>query len=1018
MNRLLITPKNVEKDTPIATAAATASLEQDTVPAAAPPPAAERAAPPQPPVLLEIDTDVSLDGTPAREWLVVTPDTLTVRGVGFQPANSSVGLQPAKNGPPLRTIPWPDVEQVRTTAGVGGGTLQVKTDGDWVDLVRYSNAFATRFHKVSRALEGVVGQYGRQDVGSTDSRQDACSTGGADFQPAKNSTGGAGFQPAKALLLFDDALDPPRCPSCSLRLQTREQSCPRCMQKGRILARVGELLAPYTRGAILLCLLTLLGVVAELVPPKLQQYMVDNILSQGAAEGAAGQTLPDFKTALLVVVLALAFSRIVLSVVGVLKGRLATAIGTGLTGTLRAEMVTKLQDLSIAYYDRHQVGSMISRVAHDSEVLHGLMHQLTGGFLLQIVQLVGVGAMLVWINPKLALFTLIPVPLVLLGSWVFWRHVYPRHYRLWDASSKQMAALSGMLSGIRVVKAFAQEPRESDRFKKASDHLSNWRLWVEQTNSTYAATMQLVFGLGGLIVWYVGGRDVIGGQMTLGQLIAFLAYLAMFYAPLGALSNFTTWLTSFLSGSQRVLELLDTPVTIAEAERPVPWNDVQGAIRFDNVTFGYDRNQPVLRDVSFDVKPGEMIGIVGRSGSGKTTLVNLLGRFYDVQEGRIEIDGIDLRDLSTKELRERLGIVFQDSFLFRGTIWKNLSYGRPNATIEQGLVAAKAAGAHDFLCRQPLAYETLLGEHGAGLSGGEKQRLSIARTLLYDPRILVLDEATSNIDAEAEKSIQEALAVLIKGRTTIAIAHRLSTLRNADRILAFDRGKLVEQGTHAELLAADGIYARLVKIQTQVSKQPTVDTLLLEDEEKPAADAAEEEATPKNTLRWLDPTEHAFRLGNHGRIELVGQGTTGRQDACPTGVFVVRTFPATHPAEYLSVRGWNDSGEEIEIGMMRSLADWPAESQEVVRTALKRRSLVRTIERVHDVKLGHGYLDFDVETDVGRQKFTTRWTGSQAIDFGPDGKMLVDTEENRFVVPQVSALPAPDREKFLHYVYW
>jgi ATP-binding cassette subfamily B protein len=985
MNRLLITPQNDEKDTPIATA--TASLEQDTIPAAASPPAAERAAPAQPPVLLEIDTDVSLDGTPAREWLVVTPHDLTV----------------TDRGATLRQIPWPEVDQLRTTAGVGGGTLQVKTDGDWVDLIRYSNAFATRFHKVSRALEQA-----KDDIASQ-------------TKPLLLAAGGSGSNHT------DDALDPPRCPSCRLRLETREQSCPRCMQKGRILARVGELLAPYTRGAILLCLLTLLGVVAELVPPKLQQYMVDNILSQSAAEGAAGQTLPDFKTALLVVVLALAFSRVVLSIVGVLKGRLATAIGTGLTGTLRAEMVTKLQDLSIAYYDRHQVGSMISRVAHDSEVLHGLMHQLTGGFLLQIVQLVGVGAMLVWINPKLALFTLIPVPLVLLGSWVFWRHVYPRHYRLWDASSKQMAALSGMLSGIRVVKAFTQEPRESDRFKKASDHLSNWRLWVEQTNSTYAATMQLVFGLGGLIVWYVGGRDVIGGQMTLGQLIAFLAYLAMFYAPLGALSNFTTWLTSFLSGSQRVLELLDTPVTIAEAERPVPWNDVQGAIKFDNVTFGYDRNQPVLRDVSFDVKPGEMIGIVGRSGSGKTTLVNLLGRFYDVQEGRIEIDGIDLRDLSTKELRERLGIVFQDSFLFRGTIWKNLSYGRPNATIEQGLEAAKAAGAHDFLCRQPLAYETLLGEHGAGLSGGEKQRLSIARTLLYDPRILVLDEATSNIDAEAEKSIQEALATLINGRTTIAIAHRLSTLRNADRILAFDRGKLVEQGTHAELLAADGIYARLVKIQTQVSKQPTVDTLLLEDEEKPAA---EEKATPKNTLQWLDPATHTFQVGN-GRIELISRplapqadllgsacGTSGLLSSGLLSVFIVRTFPATHPEEYLSVRGWNDSGEEIEIGMLRSLADWPAESQEVVRTALKRRSLVRTIHAVHDVKLGHGYLDFDVETDVGRQKFTTRWTGSQAIDFGPDGKMLIDTEENRYVVPKVSGLPAPDREKFLHYVYW
>ena len=978
MNRLLISPEiapeNAEKDTPIATA--TASLKQDTIPAASPPPAAEGAAPPQPPVLLEIDTDVALDGTPAREWLVVTPDALTVRGVG------------------LRHIPWSQVDQIRTTAGVGGGTLQVKTDGDWVDLLRYSNAFATRFHKVSRALEQAKDGIASQTT------------------PLLAAAGGSASHHG------DDALDPPRCPSCSLRLQTREQSCPRCMQKGRILARVGELLAPYTRGAILLCLLTLLGVVAELVPPKLQQYMVDNILSQSAAEGAAGNSLPDFKTALLVVVLALAFSRIVLSIVGVLKGRLATAIGTGLTGTLRAEMVTKLQNLSIAYYDRHQVGSMISRVAHDSEVLHGLMHQLTGGFLLQIVQLVGVGAMLVWINPKLALFTLIPVPLVLFGSWVFWRHVYPRHYRLWDASSKQMAALSGMLSGIRVVKAFAQEPRESDRFKKASDHLSNWRLWVEQTNSTYAATMQLVFGLGGLIVWYVGGRDVIGGQMTLGQLIAFLAYLAMFYAPLGALSNFTTWLTSFLSGSQRVLELLDTPVTIAEAERPVPWNDVQGAITFDNVTFGYDRNQPVLRDVSFDVKPGEMIGIVGRSGSGKTTLVNLLGRFYDVQEGRIEIDGIDIRDLSTKELRERLGIVFQDSFLFRGTIWKNLSYGRPQATIEQGLAAAKAAGAHDFLCRQPLAYETLLGEHGAGLSGGEKQRLSIARTLLYDPRILVLDEATSNIDAEAEKAIQEALAVLVRGRTTIAIAHRLSTLRNADRILAFDRGRLVEEGTHADLLAADGLYARLVRIQTQVSKQPTVDMLLVEEEARPAVEEAND-APPTDTpptaatIEWLVPSRHRFAIGPHDRIEL-WQG----DERIAAGIFIVRVFPASHPEAYLSVRGWNDSGDEIELGMMRALADWTAADRAVVQAALARRSLVREIRRIHDVALAHGYLDFDVETDVGRRQFTARWTQSQAVDFGAEGKMLIDADENRWVVPRVDALPRPDREKFLHYVYW
>ena len=377
------------------------------------------------PVLLSIDTDVALDGRPETEWLCITPDHLSV-------------VHEAQVGRVVRSVAWPDVEQIRTVSGLGGGLLQVRANGDWIDLVRYSNALATRFHKVSRTLEQA-----KDDI------VHGCQT--------------------EVLLRVDtdNQLDPPRCASCRLRLTAREESCPRCMQKGRILKRVGELLSPYTRGAVLLCLLTLLGVAAELIPPKLQQYMVDHILSGQATASVSGRIdapLPDFKTSLLVVVLALAFSRVVLSVVGVLKGRLATSIGTGLTGTLREEMVHKLQNLSIAYYDRHQVGSMISRVAHDSEVLHGLMHQLTGGFLLQIVQLIGVGAMLVWINPKLALFTLIPVPLVILGSWIFWRHVYPRHYRLWDASSKQMAAISGMLSGIRVVKAFAQEPREQERF--------------------------------------------------------------------------------------------------------------------------------------------------------------------------------------------------------------------------------------------------------------------------------------------------------------------------------------------------------------------------------------------------------------------------------------------------------------------------------------------------------------------------------------------------------------------------
>ncbi len=962
-------------------------------------------------------TDVSLDGRQVSQWLVVSWENVSVLSDDAHPQV-------------LRSLPWSVIESIRTQAGVGGGTLQAKVGGDWVDMLRFSNALANRFHKISRFLERAR-EFRLKDPSAT-------------------------LLPENLTDALNSDIDPPQCSQCSLRLSSVDEACPRCMQRGHILRRAVELLRPYRRGAILLCLLTIAGVVAELIPPKLQQYMIDYVLaSHVTPAGDTTTPLPDFKTALLLVVLAFAGSRILLSIVGVIKGQLATTIGTGLTSTLRSQMVRKLQSLAIVYYDRHQVGSLLSHVAHDSEVMHGLMHQLTGGFLLQIAQLIGVGIMLVWINPKLAMYTLIPVPLVFLGTWIFWQKVYPRYYRLWDASAKQMSVLSGMLSGIRVVKAFAQEDREYQRFSRSSEQLRDWRLWVEKTNAWYSATMGLVFSLGGLIVWYVGGRDVIGGSMTLGELIAFLAYLAMFYAPLGALSNFTSWLTSFLTGSKRVLELLDTPLTVLDAQQPQAWHQPRGEIVFENVSFGYDRNQPVIKNVSFEVAAGEMIGIVGRSGSGKSTMVNLLGRFYDVQEGRILVDGIDLRNLSVKDLRDQLGIVFQESFLFRGTIWRNLSFGRPQSTIQEGLAAAKAAGAHDFTCRQQLGYETLLGEHGAGLSGGEKQRLSIARTLLYDPKILVLDEATSNIDAEAEKSIQDALQVLIQNRTTIAIAHRLSTLRNADRILVFDRGELIEQGSHADLLAADGTYARLVRIQMSVSKDPSVDRLLHAEADthsvatataggwnnekaQTTATAVLDESpdkvsldteTPENdqskstppTIHYLQPLKTHFVRGEHERLELWIDG-----ERVGASVFVLRTFPATRPQEFLSVRGWSTDGDEVELGIIAALQDWPTSDITLVNESLSRRYLMRRVIRVHHAKLQYGYLDLELETeictDTGTETSveccTIRWTQSQAIDFGDNGKLLIDTNENRYVVEDIDALPPPDRERFLQYVYW
>ena len=605
-------------------------------------------------ILFSISTDISLNGDAVSQWLIVTQRSLAVLD---SPVDEEV----------LFSANWSEIDEVRTVSGVGSGRLQIRQGETWSDLLRYTNALATRFHKISRQL---------------------------------NLAAKAESVDAQMFSFTGIELDPPQCDGCGLRLpesiDADGDACPRCMQHGRILRRLIELIAPYRNGAVVLCLLTIFGVAAELVPPKLQQYMVDQILTNNGQPMAATESVKDFHTALLVVVLALAMSRLMLSVVAFIKGRVATRIGVGLTSRLRREMVTKLNTLSVSYFDRHNTGSIISRVSHDSEALHGLMHQFTGGFLLQAVKLFGVGIMLMVINPKLAMFTLIPVPFVFLASWVFWNRVYPRYYRLRDASAKQMQALNGMLHGIRVVKAFGQEDNEIDHYQAANDRLTKWRLWVDVTNSGYASAMQMIFSLGGLIVWYVGGRDVIGSDMTLGELIAFLAYLAMFYAPLNALSSFTTWMTSFLSGSKRVLELLDTPATLRESASAMSMAETKGAIEFKNVTFGYDPNQPVLKDISFRVKPGEMIGIVGRSGSGKTTIVNLLSRFYDVQEGSITIDGIDVREIVTKDLREKVGIVLQDSFLFSGTIAKNLTYGKPGTTVRQALSAAKAAGAARF----------------------------------------------------------------------------------------------------------------------------------------------------------------------------------------------------------------------------------------------------------------------------------------------------------------------------------
>ena len=558
---------------------------------------------------------------------------------------------------------------------------------------------------------------------------------------------------------------------------------------------------------MMLLVLMLAGVTLDLIPPYLTRILVDDVLMT--------QTRMDW---LIWLVLALAVASLTRAVLNIFIGRTSTYIGTRITYELRQKLEKKLSSLSVDFYDKYPVGSLISRMVNDIDYFHGFVQQVAQGFLVNIFRIVGIGFMLFKLNAQLAIYVLIPIPFVVAGTWFFWHVIYPRYHKYWDSRSKITTLINGMLTGIRTVKAFAQEAHEGERFRSAAEYLRDSRRAVEMRTATFYPIFGFVFGIGGFIIWYAGGHRVLDETITLGTLMAFLSYLGMFYAPISALTMFSNWFTGFLTSAQRIFEIMDTDNSINQPESPLPMPKVRGKIELRNVTFGYDPYDPILKNVSLTIEPGQMVGIVGKSGSGKTTLINLICRFYDPQQGQILLDDVDIRNISNQELRKHVGLVLQEPFLFRSTIANNISYGRPGSGPREIMNAAKAANSHDFIIKQHSGYDTRLGERGAGLSGGEKQRVSIARALLCDPSILILDEATSSVDTESELKIQTALSLLSKGRTTIAVAHRLSTLRNADVIYVIDHGEIAENGSHEALMEEEGIYYKLVKIQTELTK--------------------------------------------------------------------------------------------------------------------------------------------------------------------------------------------------------
>ncbi|HEY4319480.1 MAG TPA: ABC transporter ATP-binding protein [Herbaspirillum sp.] len=574
------------------------------------------------------------------------------------------------------------------------------------------------------------------------------------------------------------------------------------------LFRLVRFAKPYKGTLLIGFLLTLASTAATLVPPYLTMPLMDNVLIPFQNGAPINMRLVTMYMA------GLLGSALVAWSLGWARTFILALVSERIGADLRTTTYEHLLRLSLQYFGGKRTGDLMTRVGSETDRICVFLSLHLLDFAIDVLMIIMTAVILVSINPWLALVTLLPLPFI---AWMIHavrdrlRHGFEKVDRIW---SEVTNVLADTIPGIRVVKAFAQEKREAVRFKDANRHNLAVNDRVNRVWSLFSPTVTLLTEIGLLVVWAFGIWQVSNKQITVGVLTAFLAYISRFYTRLDSMSRIVSVTQKAAAGAKRIFEILDHVSSVPEPANPVHLNGVKGAITLRNIGFRYG-NRAVMRGVDLNIAPGEMIGLVGHSGSGKSTLVNLICRFYDVSEGAIYIDGVDIRALPITEYRRNIGLVLQEPFLFFGTIAENIAYGKPDASRKEIIAAARAAHAHEFILRLPQGYDSLVGERGQALSGGERQRISIARALLIDPRILILDEATSSVDTTTEKEIQKALDNLVKGRTTIAIAHRLSTLRLADRLVVLDRGKVVEVGAHDELMAREGAYHALYQAQVR-----------------------------------------------------------------------------------------------------------------------------------------------------------------------------------------------------------
>ncbi len=605
-----------------------------------------------------------------------------------------------------------------------------------------------------------------------------------------------------------------QCERCGRPLMGDIDVCMFCVDKSYIFKRSLQMMKNFWPAFIVSTLLLIASNALFAMMPILNRILTDDYL---APSEAATPWFADPIKGVLAVTGLMVLTRAVGEVLFIFSTMLSNVLGSKFTDYLRGIMYEKVQKLSLASISKKTSGDLMKRITRDTQEVRQFLTDMGRYALEQIIMFTVITVVLLVTNPILTLLVFLPVPIVIFLIQTFWKHIRLRYEKQWRYDARSSSILHDIIKGIRVVKTFGNEEREIAKFGDTCERLAEISMKNEQTWAKLFPPLQFIVGLGEFFVLYFGGRLVLGRELTLGELIQFMLFLTYIYQPLRWLSSLPRWLAAAMTSMVKIFEIIDEKLDISDTENPQT-PKVKGRIEFKNVTFGYKSYEPVLRNMSLEIKPGEMVGLVGPSGAGKSTMINLMMRLYDPNSGSILLDGVDIKNILQKDLHDNIGVVFQDTFLFAGTIYDNITYAKEDATREEVIASAKAANAHDFIMNLPDGYNTMLGENAHSLSGGERQRLAIARAVLKNPMILILDEATSSLDPETESKIQEAMGRLVQNRTTVAIAHRLSTLRHADRLVVIDKGRIAEVGTHRELLEKKGIYFRLVMAQRQTAK--------------------------------------------------------------------------------------------------------------------------------------------------------------------------------------------------------